>query len=78
MPKSSSQSQKIDQLIEDVIIIKTVLLGPDDGNPGRGGLVEKVDRICSRQRTLSRNFYILIGVLVGSGIITADKFLGLF
>ena len=62
-----NQKQLIQEIHETVTILKTVLLGV----PGTedNGLVGKVDEVHRSHYRLKRNFYILIGVLVGSGIL---------
>lgn len=56
--------RKID---EKITTIYTVLLGvPDTQN---GGLVDKVNNVCEEHKKLSKNFFILVGVLAGSGLL---------
>jgi len=63
----TDQKELIYEIHKTVIEVRTVLLGaPDTQN---GGLVEKVNEIGNSHYRLKRNFYILIGVLVGSGVL---------
>ncbi|KKL96448.1 hypothetical protein LCGC14_1844410 [marine sediment metagenome] len=53
------------EIREEQVKISTVLLGPD----GQDGLVEKVDNVADGYGKLKRNFWMLVGVLTGSGVI---------
>lgn len=69
-----TQRQMIQETHQTVIQLSTVLLGvPDTEDTGLVGEVKaiKVDvrSLNGRQRKLSKNFWILIGVLVGSGVL---------
>ena len=59
------QEKMIQETHDTVIKLNTVLLGSN----GRSGLVDEVKAIAVSHYSLKRNFWTLIGVLVGSGII---------
>ena len=50
---------------QEQTVIHTVLLGAD----GAEGLVEEVKSIAKGYGKLKRNFWMLVGILVGSGVI---------
>ena len=62
-----SDRQLIEETHGTVVELKTVILGI----PGTAdkGLVGKVNDVCKNHRKLSRNFWILIGILIGSGLL---------
>ena len=51
-----------------IVEMHTVLLGAN----GSDGLVKEVSKLCERHNKLSTRFYMLVGILVGSGILTAS------
>ena len=57
------------QMIQDIYVrvekLSTVLLGAD----GDEGLVGQVSEIAKSHYTLKNRFWILVGILIGSGII---------
>lgn len=53
------------EIREDQIVVHTVLLGAN----GAPGLVDEVKALASGYGKLKRNFYILVGTLIGSGVI---------
>jgi len=59
----------------DKVIELTVLLL---GSRGDNGLIGDVKRLASSHYRLKRNFYIIIGILLGSGIIGGVSVYGLF
>ena len=63
--------QERDQMIKEthdkVNTIWSVLLCVP--NTSNGGLVKKVGEICVSHYRLKKNFYILVGILVGSGVV---------
>ena len=66
--------EKLDIIRDDVTQIKTVLLGvPNTGDKGLVGFVreEREARIDlnNRHRKLSKSFWLLIGILSGSGVL---------
>ena len=69
--KEIREDQKV--IREDQIITKTVLLGPD----GKDGLVDEVKALARGHGRLKRNFWLLVGTLVGSGVIGGSLY-GLF
>ena len=62
--KQDTQLDRIELRIQE---IATVLLGVPDSDDK--GLVGKVNESCEKQEKLSRNFWILVSTLVGSGVI---------
>lgn len=64
---AKTNRQLIEETHETVIELKTVILGvPGTSN---GGLVKQVNEISKSNNRLRRNFWILVGLLIGSGII---------
>lgn len=65
--EEKSDSQLIKETHVSVIELKTVLLGI----PGTAdkGLVGKVNDVVRGHRKLSKNFWILVGTLIGTGIL---------
>ena len=61
--KEIREDQKV--IREDQIVVNTVLLGTD-GSPG---LVKEVTDLAKGHGKLKRNFWILVGILVGSGVV---------
>lgn len=57
---------------DKVIELRTILLGTDGDN----GLIGDFKRLANSHSKLKRNFYILIGVLVGSGTIGIGLIMG--
>ena len=70
-------TEKHEQMLQEthdvVIKLKTVILDSD----GHKGLASQVNDVCSSHYRLRRNFWLLIGILAGSGIITGTV-LGVF
>ena len=65
--KPMNNGELLKEIHESVTQVKTVLLGvPGTQN---GGLVQRVDEVCNSHYKLKRQFYILIGVLIGSGVL---------
>lgn len=60
---TKTQRQMIEETYKTMIVLSTVLLGADD----KPGLVDKVETLNNRHRKLSRNFWILVSFLTGSG-----------
>ncbi len=60
----------IQETHDTVIELKVVLLGKN-GDPG---LCKKVEQITEDHYKLKRNFWILVGLLVGSGAIAGSVF----
>ncbi len=58
--------EKVDGIQSDVSEIKQVLKGYN----GQEGLVKRVETVCDEHNKLSRNFWILVAFLIGSGIIS--------
>lgn len=75
MALNKEERETIDNIKEAVIELKTVLLGTDGDN----GLIGDVKRLGDSHFKLKQRFWILIGILAGSGIgggVAIDKFLG--
>ena len=65
--EQKSDSQLIEETHSTVIELKTVLLGiPGTSN---GGLVKQVNDVSKSHGRLKRNFWILVGILIGSGLL---------
>jgi len=62
-----SDRQLFEETHSTVIELKTVLLGVS--GTSNGGLVKQVNDVCKSHGRLKRNFYLLLGILAGSGII---------
>ena len=62
-------TERHEQMLQEthnaVIKISTVLLGAN-GNPG---LANKVDEVCQSHFKLRRDFWLLVGILIGTGTI---------
>ncbi len=69
--KDIRDDQKV--IREDQIITKTVLLGVN----GKDGLVDEVKSLAQGHGRLKKNFWILVGILLGSGVIGGSAY-GLF
>lgn len=61
--KEISNNQK--EVMKEQTVMHTVLLGAD----GAEGLVEEVKSLARGHGKLKRNFWILVGTLMGSGVI---------
>ncbi len=61
--KGISDDQK--EIMKEQTVLHTVLLGAN----GAEGLVEEVKSIAKGYGKLKRNFWMLVGILVGSGVI---------
>lgn len=61
--KEISNNQK--EMIKEQTVVRTVLLGAN----GAEGLVEEVKSLARGHGKLKRNFWILVGTLMGSGVI---------
>ena len=61
--KDISEGQR--EIIREQTVLHTVLLGAN----GAEGLVEEVKSIAKGYGKLKRNFWTLVGILVGSGVI---------
>ena len=58
-------SGDLKEIMKDQTVLHTVLLGAN----GTEGLVEEVKSLARGHGTLKRNFWLLFGTLVGSGVI---------
>ena len=65
MALTKDEKKMVQETHDDMIEIKAVLLGVDGAN----GLVDDVKHIASSHYKLRLRFWILIGILVGSGIL---------
>ncbi len=65
MALTKDEREKLDRTHDTVIEIKTVLLGTDSDN----GMVGDLKRLAKSHYKLRTNFWLLIGILVGSGIL---------
>ncbi len=68
MALTKEERQKLDETHDTVGKIKTVLVGLN----GDEGLVGQVSEIGKSHYKLKRNFWMLVGFLVGSGVITGS------
>ena len=66
--KGISTDQK--EIMREQTVLHTVLLGAN----GAEGLVEEVRSIAKGYGKLKRNFWTLVGILIGSGIIGGSVF----
>ena len=64
---NDEQAKKIDDALEAIVEIRTVLLGAK-GEDG-GGLCNETRENTKNIGLLTRNFWILVALLVGSGIL---------
>ena len=69
-----TQDELIQKTHDAVLEIKTVLLGvPNTDDTGLVGEVKAIKIDCNilnnRHRKLSRNFWILVGILAGTGVV---------
>ena len=72
--KINSLTKMVDAVAIDVTVIKTVLLGvPDTQN---GGLVEKVKGNSRSISTLKKCFWVIVGILIGTGILYGVQIYG--
>ena len=63
---NAADKEKRDQDTHDLVRdIKAVLLGVN----GDGGLVEDVKELSQSHYNLKRNFLLLVGILIGSGVL---------
>ena len=65
MALNQDEKRKLDESHDAIIQVKTVLLGVN----GDDGLCGDVKRVVESHSKLKRNFYSLIGFLVGSGVL---------
>ncbi len=67
-----TQKQMIQEIHDATIQLKTILLGiPGTEN---GGLVAEVKELSGSHYKLKKGFWILIGILIGSGILGAGVY----
>jgi len=71
MTLTKEEKQKLEDVHDKVNTIHTVLLGTN----GDDGLVGEVNRIGKSHFKLKRNFWLLVGVLIGTGILASVPFL---
>ena len=64
---NDEQAKKIDEALEAIVEIRTVLLGAKGEE--KGGLCNDVKAQRQDLNALSLRFWILVGILVGSGIL---------
>jgi len=65
MALTKDEKGKLDETHDKVLKLSTVLLGTNGDN----GLVGEFRRVAQSHFTLKRNFWILVGILTGSGIL---------
>lgn len=65
MSLSKEEKQKQDETHDGVIKLTTVLLGTN----GDDGLVGEFRRVANSHFSLKRNFWILVGILAGLGVL---------
>jgi len=63
--EEKTQRDMIKETYKTMIVLSTVLLGAAD----KPGLVDEVKTLNNRHRKLSRNFWILVSFLTGSGLL---------
>lgn len=68
MEFTSDHARILQETHDNMLEVKTVLLGKN-GDPGLCGEVNQVKKSHS---TLKRNFWILVGLLIGSGVIASS------
>ena len=72
--KINDLTKMVDAIAIDVSVIKTVILGvPETKN---GGLMEVVERNRDSISTLKKCFWVIIGVLIGTGILYGVQIYG--
>ena len=64
---SDEQAKKIDQALTSIVEIRTVLLGAEGEKDA--GLCSEVKELQKGQTTLNRNFWVLVALLVGLGLL---------
>ena len=69
MALTKEEREIINNTRDTVIELKAVLLGTDSDK----GLVGTVTRIGNGHNRLTKAFWILVGILVGSGVLAVDK-----
>ncbi|OGN89803.1 MAG: hypothetical protein A2158_01685 [Chloroflexi bacterium RBG_13_46_14] len=68
MPEFTKEHEKTIQETHDTVLeIKTVLLGKN----GDEGMCGQLKDLIASHYTLKRNFWILVGILIGSGVISS-------
>jgi len=65
MSLTKEEKELLTSIREKQIVTNTVLLGAN----GKKGLVDVVQDLAKGHGNLKRNFWILVGVLVGSGVV---------
>ena len=65
MALNKEERERLDEVRDSVIIIKTVLLGTDGDN----GLVGDVKRLAVSHFKLKKSFWVLVSFLAGSGVL---------
>lgn len=65
MALTKEERKLLDEIRQDQIVVNIVLLGADGAN----GLVDEVKDLAKGYGKLKRNFWLLVGVLSGSGVI---------
>jgi len=68
MPLTKDERKKLDETHDTVNKLKTTLVGMN----GDEGLVGDFKKVAESHYKLRRNFYLLLGVLIGSGILTGS------
>jgi hypothetical protein len=71
MTPEISDHEMMQELSRQVTAIHTCLLGANHGTNDKG-LVGKVDEVCKSHYELKRKFYTLVGILVGSGVVSGS------
>lgn len=63
-----------EEMYEAVIELKTAVIGAN----GKGGLLDKVEALAQGHGKLKKNFWMLVGILSGSGVLAGGlvKLLG--
>ena len=67
MALTKEERELLQGIREDQIVLNTVLLGVD----GKEGLVDSVRDLARGYGKLKRNFFLLCGILIGSGVLSS-------
>ena len=70
MALTKDEKKKLDETHDIVIQLKTVLLGTNSDN----GLVGEFRRVAKSHFSLKRNFWVLVGILAGLGLLGTGLF----
>ena len=68
MALTKEESKKLDETHGTVIELKTAICGAN----GKGGLLDRVEELAKGHSKLKRSFWVLVGILIGSGAIAGS------